>query len=78
MMKSIINSNIQSEGKAAFAAFADSFIKAKRHGFVEKKPPVKLKKGRSLMVESSLHLQKVAERERKKAMKEEDDKKEEE
>ena len=30
------------------------------------------------MVESSLHLQKVADRERKKAMKEEDDKKEEE
>ena len=82
MMKSIINSNIQSESKTVFQAYHDVYIKAKKHIFVEKKPPAKqpaMKKGgRSLMVESSLHLQKVADRERKKAQKEEDAKKEEE
>ena len=54
---------------------------AKRNLFVEKKPPAAppgSKKGRSLMVESSLHLQKVADRERKKAQAEEEAKKEEE
>ena len=82
MMKSIINKNIQAEGAAVFAAYATDFIKGKKHGFVEKKPPTTsrkgVNKGRSLMVESSLHLQKVADRERKKAMKEEEAKKEEE
>lgn len=70
-MKSLINSNVQTESKTVFAAFADSFIKAKKHSFVEKKPPTnprgRVNKGRSLLVESSLHLQKVADRERKKA-----------
>ena len=41
MMKSIIRSNVESESKAAFAAFVDSWVKGKRHGFVEKKPPVR-------------------------------------
>lgn len=41
MMKSIIRSNVEFESKAAFAAFVDSWVKGKRHGFVEKKPPVR-------------------------------------
>ena len=80
-MKSIINSNVQNESKTVFAAFADNFIKARKLNFIEKKPPVakgRGNKGRSLMVESSLHLQKVADRERKKAKQEEEAKKEEE
>lgn len=78
LMKSLINSNVQNESKIVFQAYVDSYIKGKKNVFVEKKPPAKAKKGRSLMVESSLHMQKVADRERKKAMKEEEAKKEEE
>ena len=62
-----------------FAAYVDNFIKAKKLSFIEKKPPAKkASKGRSLMVESSHYLKKVADRERKKVQKEEDAKKEEE
>ena len=70
MMKSLIRGNVETETKAVFASFCDNFIKGKKNAFVEKKPlviPSGGKKGRSLMVESSLHLQKVADRERKKA-----------
>ena len=59
MMKSIIQRNVDQESKAAYVAFVDNWVKGKRHGFVEKKPPVNIDKrgkGRSLMVESSLHL----------------------
>lgn len=80
MMKPLIRSNVEHETKNVFQALVDTFIRAKKHGFVEKKPPALPlgKKGRSMMVESSLHLQKVADRERKKAMKEVEAKKEEE
>jgi len=62
MMKGIIRSNVESECKATFAAFVENHIKGKKQGFVEKKPPSPISrlgrggKGRSLMVESSLHL----------------------
>ena len=78
MMKSIIRSNVDSETKNILNGFVNTFIKEKRLTFVEKKAPVIAKKGRSLKVESSLHLQKVADRERKKAQKEIEAKKEEE
>mmetsp|Transcript_19911 Transcript_19911/g.26874 ORF Transcript_19911/g.26874 Transcript_19911/m.26874 type:complete len:140 (-) Transcript_19911:158-577(-) len=77
-MKSLIRSNVDSETKANLSAYLDTRIKQKQLTFVEKKAPVVAKKGRSLKVESSLHLQKVADRERKKAQKEEEAKKEEE
>ncbi len=81
MMKSLIRGNVETETKAVFASFCENFITGKKNAFVEKKPPAAPaggKKGRSLMVESSLHLQKVADRERKKAQAEEEAKKEEE
>jgi len=78
MMKSIIRSNVDSETKQILNAYNDTYIKEKRLTFVEKKAPVMAKKGRSMKVESSLQMQKVADRERKKVKKEEDAKKEEE
>ena len=80
-MKSVIRSNCDSETKAVHAAYVTDFIKGKGFTFVEKKPPVVTsgKKGRSnMMVESSNMLKKIADRERKQAMKEEEAKKEEE
>jgi len=73
MMKVLIRGNVESESKATFAAFVENFIKGKNNSFVEKKPPAKVdRRGRpSMMVESSMHLQKVADRERKKQMKDE-------
>lgn len=80
MMKGLIRGNVESECKTVFAAYVDTWIKGKKHAFVEKKQPERStgKKGRSLMVESSKHMQKIADQQRKKAMKEEDAKKEEE
>ena len=66
-MKSLIRSNVDAETKQIINTYNDTNIKGKRLTFVEKKAPVSAKKGRSLKVESSLHLQKVADRERKKA-----------
>ena len=77
LMKSIIQRNVDTETKTVFQAFVDGQIKAKKLTFVEKKAPV-MKKGRSLMVESSLHLKKVADRERQKVKMEEEAKREEE
>lgn len=56
LMKSLIRGNVETETKAVFNGFVENLIKAKKLAFVEKKAPVSSKKGRSMMVESSLHL----------------------
>jgi len=71
MMKSLIRGNVDSETKLILNAYVDVFIKEKKLTFVEKKAPVTARKGRSLKVESSRQMQKVADRERKKVQKEE-------
>lgn len=71
MMKALIRGNVEKETQAVFASFCENFIIAKKSTFVEKKAPPVPKEGkkgvRNLMVESSQHLQKIADRERKKA-----------
>lgn len=77
-MKSIIRSNVDSETKQIISFYADMYIRQKQFNFVEKKMPVVAKKGRNMKVESSLTMQKVADRQLRKQQKEEEAKKEEE
>lgn len=77
-MKSLISRNVDSETKQIISSYADMYIRQKQFNFVEKKMPVVAKKGRNMKVESSLTMQKVADRQLRKQQKEEEAKKEEE